>query len=598
MLFFTDLLEKKVLDSAGRTVGKLHDIGMQVVGRFPQSRFLVLSRYRRGRRETVTAPWEWVSSLGPAGITLDRKREEIWKRDHDLSGLLLARNLLDRQIVDLHGNRVVRVNDLQLAEFNSHLRLMGVDVSQKALLRRLGLEKTISRLYKAVGGDLPERSIPWNFVAPLEIQKYDLKLTVTQSQLSELHPPDIADIIEQLEPQYRERLLDLLGELTAAQSLSEVERGLQADVIEDLSETRASNLLEIMPPDEAADILALLPRDKAERLLNIMGVQEAGIIRELLGYAEDTAGGRMTPEFLAVPSTYTSQECIDFLRESAPDAETLYYLYVIDDEGRLKGVVSLRDLLTSPSGETVEDFMYRNVVSVNVDDDQELVADTMSHYNFLALPVVDDANLIRGIITVDDTIDVLREEAIEDLSHLGGLELAEAGVTHSLRSRLPSIFIILIGGIAAALLLSAFENRLIQFLALVFYLPLILRAAQDIGIFSQAVVLEEIGGKDLGWREILRMAWSELRVVLLLSVALGAAGGLIAAIWESYSRFGLAVGLTLFITVLVGTAVGILLPFITRRIRGELRYTQARFSSLLISLATLAIYLAMATVLL
>jgi magnesium transporter len=171
-------------------------------------------------------------------------------------------------------------------------------------------------------------------------------------------------------------------------------------------------------------------------------------------------------------------------------------------------------------------------------------------------------------------------------------------VTPSLRSRLPSIFIILIGGIAAALLLSAFENRLVQFLALVFYLPLILRAAQDIGIFSQAVVLEEIGGKDLRWREILRMAWSELRVVLLLSIALGVAGGLIATIWENYSRFGLAVGLTLFITVLVGTAVGILLPFITRRIRGELRYTQARFSSLLIGLATLAIYLGMATVLL
>jgi magnesium transporter len=571
---------------------------MQVVGRFPQSRFLVLSRYRRGRRETVTVPWEWVSSLGPAGIILDRKREEIWKSDHDLSGLLLARNLLDRQIVDLHGNRVVRVNDLQLAEFNSHLRLTGVDVSQKALLRRLGLEKPVSRLYKTVGGDLPERSIPWSFVAPLEIQKHDLKLTVTQSQLLELHPPDIADIIEQLEPQYRERLLDLLGEMTAAQSLSEVERGLQADVIEDLSETRASNLLEIMPPDEAADILALLPRDKAERLLNIMGVQEAGIIRELLGYAEDSAGGRMTPDFLAVPSTYTPQECIDFLRKSAPDAETLYYLYVIDDEGRLKGVVSLRDLLTSPPGESVEDFMYRNVVSVNVDDDQELVADTMSHYNFLALPVVDDANVIKGIITVDDTIDVLREEAIEDLSHLGGLELAEAGVTPSLRSRLPSIFIILIGGIAAALLLSAFENRLIQFLALVFYLPLILRAAQDIGIFSQAVVLEGIGGKDLRWREILRMAWSELRVVLLLSIALGVAGGLIAAIWENYSRFGLAVGLTLFTTVLVGTGVGILLPLITRRIRGELRYTQARFSSLLISLATLTIYLGMATILL
>jgi len=598
VLFFADLLESKVLDNQARTAGKLHDIGMQVSGRFPLSHFMVLSRYRRGRRETVTVPWDWVSSLQPSGIVLSRKLEEVWKNDRDMSGLLLARDLLDRQIVDLHGNRVVRVNDLQLAQFNSHLRLTGVDVSQKALLRRLGLEKTVSRLLKAVGGNLPERTIPWNFVAPLDIQQHDLKLTVTRSQLMELHPPDIADIIEQLEPHHRERLLDLLGELTAAQSLSEVERGLQADVIEDLSETRASNLLEIMPPDEAADILTLLPRDKAERLLNIMGVREADVIRELLGYAEDTAGGRMTPEFLAVPSTYTARECIDFLRNNAPEAEILYYLYVIDDEGRLKGVVSLRDLLTSPPTAKVEDFMHRDVVSVNVSDDQEMVADTMSHYNFLALPVVDDHNKIKGIITVDDTIDVLREEAIEDLSHLGGLQLAEAGVAPSLGSRLPSIFIILIGGIAAALLLSAFENSFVQFLALAFYLPLVLRAAQDIGIFSQAVVLEEIGGRDLGGRDIMRLAWSELRVVLLLSIALGVVGGLIGAAWEGYLRFGLTLGLTILVTVLVGTAMGILFPLITRRIRGELRYTQARFSSLLISLATLAVYLGIAAALL
>lgn len=598
MLFFSDLQELKVVDSAGRIVGKLHDIGMGLAGNLPQSEFLVISRMRRGRREMVSVPWSWVCDLEAAQLQLDREREEIWQSGYKPVGILLGRNLLDRQIVDLHGNKVVRVNDLRMAKFDHNLRLTGVDVSQKALLRRLGLERTASRVLRLVGGDLSEKTIPWDFVAPLEVQQPDLKLTVTETQLSELHPTDIADILEQLEPLYRERLLDLLGAFIAAESLSEVERAKQADVIEDLSEIKASNLLEIMPPDEAADIFALLPRDKAERLLNIMGVKEAGIIRELLGYGEDTAGGRMTPEFLSVSSSIDAREVLVYLRENAPDAETLYYVYVKDDEGRLKGVVSLRDLLTSQEKERVEDFMHRDVISVNVSEDQEVVADIISRYNFLALPVVDDHNVIKGIITVDDMIDVIREEAIEDLSHLGGLELSESGAAPSLRTRLPSVLITLLGGMAAALLISAYEDRIATLLSLVFFIPLVLRAAQDMSIVSQAVVLEEIGGKDPGWREILLMVWKEMRVVLLISLGLAVLGGLVAALWEDYVRFGIAIALTLFITVVAGTAVGICLPLISRRFKGELRYTQVRFSSLFVAITTLAVYLSISTALL
>lgn len=596
MLFFSQLQELRVTDSAGGAVGKLHDIGMEVTGRFPTSHSLIVSRSRRGRRETVAIPWEWISSLSAAGVVLDRDRGEVWKSELEEGGLLLGRALMDRQIVDLHGNKVVRVNDLRLSEFDTRLRLTSVDVSQRALLRRLGLEKTVLRLLRVVGGDMPEKAIPWNYVAPLEAARPDLRLTVTQSQMAEMHPTDIADIIEQLEAQHRERVLDLLGAFTAARSLSEVEPGKQADVIEDLTETRAADILEAMPPDEATDILGLLPRDKAERLLNIMGVKEANVIRGLLGHAGDTAGGRMTTEFLAVPSSFSAQECIEFLRANAPDAETLYYLYVIDDEGRLKGVVSLRDLLTSPPQASVEDFMCRDVIAVNVADDQEMVADAISHYNFLALPVVDDRNLLKGIITVDDMIDVIREETIEDLSHLGGLELAEAGAAPSLRTRLPSVAVTVLGGLAAALVLSAFEDHFLSLLALAFFVPLILRAAQDIGMFSQAVVLERIGGKDLGLREMLHMAWKELRVVLFLSLLLGVTGGAVAALWQGYLRLGLTVGLTLIITVMVGTLVGVLLPLVSRRFKGELRYTQARFSFLLIGLTALAIYMGMVAV--
>jgi Mg2+ transporter MgtE len=598
MLFFSELQEAKVLDSKGRVAGKISDIGMDPGERLPQSQSLVISRHRRGKKETTIIPWDRVVKVDSSEVVLNRPREWLWKSEPCQPGLLLGRNILDRQIVDLDGNKVVRVNDIRLAEFDSHLRLTGVDVSQRALLKRLGVEKPLTKLLRALGIDLPENSIPWNLVAPLEVEQPDLKLTITQSQLVELHPTDLADILEQLDPKNRERLLDLIGAFMAAESLSEIEPGKQADFIEDLSEVKASNLLEIMPPDEAADILSLLQRDKAERLLNIMGVEEAEVIRELLGYRRDSAGGRMTPEFLAVPSSITAQECIEYLREKAPSAETLYYLYVIDDERRLKGVVSLRDLLTSSPDRKVEDFMHRDVISVNVDDDQEMVADIMSRYNFLALPVVDNNNFLKGIITVDDMIDVMREETIEDLSHLGGLELSEGRRRLPLGTRLPSTAITLIGGIAAALLLSAFENRLVLTLALVFFLPLILRTAQDVGIFSQAFILEAIGGKDPGAREMLLLAWKELRTVFLLSLMLGLVGGTLAGLWEWNASLGLAVGLTMLCVVILGALSGIAVPLISRRVRGELRYTQARFSSLFIAMAALTIYLGMANALL
>ncbi len=597
MLFFSELQEKKVLDAHGRQVGKVQDIAVRVGQGLPRSEFLLVYRTRRGRRETSAVPWDWVASISREGVTLDREREEVWDADIQAEGLWLGRNLLDRQIVDLHGYKVVRVNDLRLAESDSRLTLTGVDVSQKALLRRLGLEKAV-RAAEKLGIDLPERTIPWSFVAPLEVSQAGLRLTVTQSQLGEMHPTDIADILEQLDPAQRSRLLDILDSFTAAQSLSEVEPEMQAEVIEGLAETRASNLLEIMPPDEAADILGNLPRDKAERLLNMMGVREARLIRELLGYPEDTAGGKMTPEFLAVLSSCTAAECIDYLRRNAPDAETLYYVYVVDDEGRLKGVVSLRELLTVDPEERVEEFMRRDVISVHVDDDQEAVAEVMARYNLLALPVVDDDNVLKGIITVDDVIDVMREEVVEDLSHLGGLELSEVGLATSLRSRLPSLAITLLGGCLCALVVMLYESRPIPLVTLAFFLPLVLRAAQDVGLVSQAVVLERLGGVEFTAREVLGLAWREFRLVLIIACGLALLGGTAAFLWEGYLRLGLVISFTLLASIPLGGILGMVFTLISQRVPGELHFAQARLSGLLMGLTTLVIYLALAAALL
>lgn len=595
MYYLSQLLERKVVDISGRPVGKLQDIFMVPEQGFLLSNHLLVSRFKRGRRELHAVPWEWVRDIEPT-VILDREREEVYRCPQDAEGLLVQHSLLDRQIVDIKGRKVERVNDVRLSEYDSRLRITGVDVSPRALLRRLGLEKPAVLAARLMGRELPEKTIPWEFVTPLDLPTRDLQLRIAQSQLKELHPSDMADILEQVEPQYRERLLDLLSSISAAESLSEVEPEKQADVIGDLSETKASNILGVMPPDEAADILRILPREKAERLLNIMGMRESRIIRELLGYAEDTAGGRMTPEFLGVPGYFTADQCIDYIRRRASEAETLYYIYVLDDEGRLKGVLSLRDLLISPPDKRVEDFMNRDVISVHVDDDQEMVADLMRKYNFLALPVVDDDNVLKGIVTVDDMMDVLKEETVEDLSHLGGLMMGES-FRETLRGSLPGLAAALVAGVASALLLSTFRGSWPAIVGCAYFLPWVMRAGEGMGMFSQATFLEAAGGRDLERASLLTAARREIASALLLSLGTGVLSILAAYLFTGKGSLAAALVLSLVFSSLLGMGSGTLFTILSHRGAGSLRFFQTRLSFLFITVITVFVYVLLSRIL-
>ncbi len=593
IVYLSELLDKRVQDRDGRNIGRVFDLGMELKGGFPQAVSLAVSYNKRGRRIIFTLPWEWVARFDSKGVDLSEPvLEKKTPAGFPTGDLHLRRNLLDRQIMDIHGRKVVRVNDLRLARFDGNLRLTGVDVSGDALLRRLGLEGVSHLVKRGIGGGKPERAIAWNYIAPLEFgPPTGLKLTVTQKQLQALHPTDIADVLEQVDQEHRNRLLGLIDNVMAAESLSEVEPEKQAEVVATMSEVRASRILEVMPPDEATDLLGTLPRDKAERLLNIMGVQEARVIRELLGYEEHTAGGRMTPGFIAARGHLTREECIAVLRAEAPSAETIYYVYVRDDEGRLKGVLSLRDLLVAEPGTRLEDMMLTDVVTVNVDDDQEMVADLISKYNLLALPVTDDDNILKGIVTVDDMIDVLRLETAEDISHIGGIPAEEhASFLSVAASRLPIILITLLGGLILALTISAFQNAVTATIALAFFLPLIIRTSQDIGFFSQAVVTEAVGGREMRMREVTRLALSELASVVLLDVVLsGIAVGLVFLV-ERTARISLAVGCTLFSAVIVATLLGVYLPVLLAKLKLNVSYTQSRFVSMLINIVSVAAY--------
>ncbi len=311
--------------------------------------------------------------------------------------------LLDKQIIDTKGSKLVRVNDIMLAWIESgdahDLILVAVDVGVRGLLRRIGMEGLVRRR--------EQHLVDWKYIKPVESKMDSLRLTLEHPSLNELHPADLADIIEDLDSASRSHLLAGLDRQTAIEALTEADLDTQVEIITDMDSTRASELLAEMPPDEAADILGELSEEKSSELLGMMDQEEAEDVRELMEYPENTAGALMTNEFISFPADTTAEGCIDRLRELTPSADTIYYLYVVDHDEMLKGVVTLRDLIVAPPKTELGAIMKTRIVSVQGDDDLRKVQETVAKYDLLALPVVDDRGMLLGIITVDDVMETV-----------------------------------------------------------------------------------------------------------------------------------------------------------------------------------------------
>ncbi|MFL5756600.1 MAG: magnesium transporter, partial [Chloroflexota bacterium] len=274
-------------------------------------------------------------------------------------------------------------------------------------LRRLGIERPTRRIARRLNIPLHERYIDWEDVDPVESSIASVKLRVPHAGLAELHPADLADIIDQLAPRDRAGILAALDDEAAADAIEEMEPETQVEVLEFLEPARAADILEEMSPDDAADLVADLSDETRDEILALMERDEADEVRELLAYPEDTAGGIMTTEFVAVPASLTTAQTIERLRELEPDAETIYYVYVVDTDGRLVGVLSLRDLIVAPPDARIADVMIDEPVAVGVLDHEDDVATVVARYNLLAVPVVDPDGRLAGIVTVDDAIDTL-----------------------------------------------------------------------------------------------------------------------------------------------------------------------------------------------
>ncbi|MCL4535265.1 MAG: CBS domain-containing protein [Bacteroidetes bacterium] len=399
MPFVSQILGKPVRDASGQKVGKLVDLAVAFGRLYPSVSAILVSQPGNKR---LGIPASQVSSLEPDNVGLSVTTPQIKPRAVAEDELLIVRDVLDKQIIDTEGVKVVRVNDVQITRVNGGYHVLAVDHSARGLLRRIGL---------GGAGDLfhlPDRSIKWEDV---ELVPSDgaaaVKLKVPRGQLAELHPADIAQIVQELSIAEGSNTIATFDDETAARVAAEMDTERQVAIMERMDSDRVADIVEEMSPDDAVDLLAEMDEKKAQEIIGLMEPEAAEDVKELIGYEEDSAGGIMTTEFLAFRPDLTAEQVIDRLREMAPDPESVMYLYVTDAEEHLLGVLPLRDLIIARPQTRVGDIMLAKVISVDVDSPQVDVAKILAKYNLLALPVVDKDNRLIGMVTVDDVMDVV-----------------------------------------------------------------------------------------------------------------------------------------------------------------------------------------------
>ena len=414
MLYLSQMLGKPVVDSAGEKIGTISDLAISTGEVFP--RITSLAFQGPGKVPFMISWRKYVDEFDDEGIRLSVDSPDIRFSYLQPDEVLLARDLMDRQIVDTQGLKVVRVNDLKLSQSGTQLRLLGAEVGIRGILRGLApwLERAVVSVAKTFHKQIDERIIAWNYMDLLDRDLSEVQLSVTHKRLDELHPADVADILEQLDPQQRANVFKHLDESQATEAISEMEDEYQADFIEDLDDAKAANVLGNMDPDDAVDIVRDLSYEKAEALLRLMGVEDAAEIRRLLGYKDGTAGGMMTTQFVAVPETFTVRETIEVLRELPEEHPTVHYVYVLDEYGKLVGVLSLRTLVLTDDGKAMHDIMYTDLITASPDETEDDVAADIFKYELPAMPVVDERGKLLGIVTTDDAWDAIEDDVSSD----------------------------------------------------------------------------------------------------------------------------------------------------------------------------------------
>lgn len=414
--------------------------------------------------------------------------------------------------------------------------------------------------------------------------------------LDQFNVHDIADLIDDLNPIEQKKVIDALPREMAADILPELDD--YEEIAKSIDNLLLTDLLQLMDDDDATDILQDLSPKRREKILKLMEKGEEEQIRILLSYGEETAGGIMTMSYLSVLQTVSVKRAIEVIKAAFHEIEVFHYLYAIDIEGRLVGVVSLRELLLSDDGVLIRDIMEDDVISVNVHTDQEEAAQTASKYDLLAIPVVDDEDKIIGVITIDDIIDVLEEETTEDIYAMAGSSADETetdSVVKIAALRFPWLFTNLFGGLLAATIISFYKITLAKALSLSFFIPVITGMGGNAGLQTTTHVIRGLSTGDIELDDLGFIFFKEIRIGAMVGILCGTLVGFVSYLWQGTPVLGVVVGVSMFCAISIAASVGVIAPFTFKRMNIDPAIAAGPFVTTSNDIMGIVIYLSIAS---
>ncbi|WP_368653468.1 magnesium transporter [Ornithinibacillus sp. 4-3] len=419
-----------------------------------------------------------------------------------------------------------------------------------------------------------------------------------QQMIDEFQPFDLARLYTLLPEKHHYKYLLHLSIDQITDMIQELDQEQQLDIIHKLGTEKSTLILDLMENDDLATLLKDLDQEKIDELLSEMKQEESSIIQSMMNYPVETAGRIMNDRYVWIPQHYTVQEAIDKLKHFADLAEYLNYLYVIDEERHLLGVISYKDLLLNDPNETVDEIMYTRIVKADVYTDQEEVAKIITRYNFVSLPITDENNQLRGVITVDDILDVIISEANEDIEKLSA---SGKDITFQTKPfiaayrRLPWLILLLFIGLVSGSIISGFEATLEQVVALAFFMPMIAGMTGNTGTQSLAVVVRGLIAEDLDFKQGLKLISRELKVGIIIGITCGILISIIAYFWKGSVALGLIVGSSLLLTLIIGTLAGTIIPLILYKLKIDPAIASGPLITTINDILSLLIYFGIAT---
>ncbi len=411
----------------------------------------------------------------------------------------------------------------------------------------------------------------------------EILLSGTDEELAEIiedvHPADILDIIHEEENNLA-KILKRLPDWMITDIIEEEDDSEKYELLKNFSERKQRNILGQMSSDEITDLIGALDKEESKDVLQKISEEERKEVCTLLTYDADTAGGIMATEFIAIKEEMSIRETLKYLQKAALEAESVSYVYVVDNNGILKGVVSLRDIVCTNFNTKISEITNTNVITLRYDMDQEEVANTFEKYGFLSMPVVDEKEKLLGIVTADDAFEVLKEELTEDIHRLGGIdeeEKVDGTLSESIKSRLPWLLVNLVTAILAASVVGLFEGTIFQVVSLATFMPIVAGMGGNAGTQSLTIVVRGIALGELTGKNAKRIFLKELLVGLITGIAIGAIISILGYIWEKNVIFGIVIGIAMILNMMAATMSGFIVPVILKKIKVDPALASAVF---------------------